>query len=65
MKKWLLLIGSVFGAFAALGIFFTNQMMYIRKKTDKVIIDRDTEDGFYDEKVYSTLPKEAFVLPLL
>ncbi|MED3880529.1 alpha/beta hydrolase [Priestia megaterium] len=63
MKKWLLLIGSVFGAFAALGIFFTNQMMYIRKKTDKVIIDRDTEDGFYDEKVYSTLPKEAFVLP--
>jgi fermentation-respiration switch protein FrsA (DUF1100 family) len=63
MKKWLLLIGSVFGAFAALGIFFTNQMMYIRKKTDKVIIDRDTEDGFYDEKVYSTLPKEEFVLP--
>jgi fermentation-respiration switch protein FrsA (DUF1100 family) len=63
MKKWLLLIGSVFGAFAALGIFFTNQMMYIRKKTDKVIIDRDREDGFYDEKVYSTLPKEAFVLP--
>ncbi|WP_195781903.1 alpha/beta hydrolase [Priestia megaterium] len=63
MKKWLLLTGSVFGAFAALGIFFTNQMMYIRKKTDKVIIDRDTEDGFYDEKVYSTLPKEAFVLP--
>lgn len=63
MKKWLLLIGSVFGAAAALGIFFTNQMMYIRKKTDKVIIDRDTEDGFYDEKVYSTLPKEAFVLP--
>ncbi|MFP7733038.1 alpha/beta hydrolase [Priestia aryabhattai] len=63
MKKWLLLIGSILGAFAALGVFFTNQMMYIRKKTDKVIIDRDTEDGFYDEKVYNALPKEAFVLP--
>lgn len=35
--------------------------MYICKKIDKVIIDCDMEDGFYDEKVYSIFFKEVFV----
>ncbi|TYR82510.1 alpha/beta hydrolase [Priestia megaterium] len=60
MKKWLLLFSSLVGAFVSIGFFFTNQMMYIRKKTNKEIIDRETADGFYDEKVYNSLLKETF-----
>ncbi|WP_420954363.1 alpha/beta hydrolase [Bacillus haynesii] len=62
MLIWLAAIGAVLLCIAALGIYFTNQIMYIKKRTDQYIIERETADGHYDEKAFAALPKEEITL---
>lgn len=62
MLIWLAAIGAVLLFIAALGIYFTNQIMYIKKRTDQYIIERETADGHYDEKAFAALPKEEITL---
>lgn len=44
MLIWLAAIGAVLLFIAALGIYFTNQIMYIKKRTDQYIIERETAE---------------------
>ncbi|ALC81494.1 MULTISPECIES: alpha/beta hydrolase [Bacillus] len=62
MKKLLIGIGVVFSVIFAIGIFFTNKIMYIKKKTEKEIIDRETLDGHYVQKTFDELPKDEINL---
>lgn len=57
MLIWLAAIGAVLLFIAALGIYFTNQIMYIKKRTDEYIIERETADGHYDEKSFCRSPE--------
>jgi fermentation-respiration switch protein FrsA (DUF1100 family) len=45
------------------GFFFTNKMMYIKKKTDEEIIDRETNLGLYNQKDFDALQKQHFSIP--
>ncbi|BDG80554.1 hypothetical protein BSF_22830 [Bacillus subtilis] len=45
MKRFLLAVGAVLAALAAIGICFTNIIMFIKKKTDEEIMKRETDDG--------------------
>ncbi|QGQ47113.1 alpha/beta hydrolase [Metabacillus sediminilitoris] len=45
------------------GFFFTNKMMYIKKKTDEEIIDRETNLGLYNQKDFDALHKQHFSIP--
>ncbi|PLR66660.1 MULTISPECIES: alpha/beta hydrolase [Bacillaceae] len=63
MKKWLIGAGIVLSYIFIVGFFFTNQMMYMKKKTDKEIIDRETKDGHFDEKEYDAYNKIEVSIP--
>lgn len=45
MKKILLAIGALLTAVIAIGIVFSNIILFIKKKTDEDIIKRETDDG--------------------
>jgi uncharacterized protein len=60
MRKWLVIFGTIITYIVTVGIFFTNKVMYIRKKTDEELLDREIKEGFYVEEVYQTLKKEPF-----
>lgn len=62
MFIWLAALGAVLLFLAALGIFFTNQIMYIKKRTDQFIIERETAEGHYAEEAFQALPKEEITL---
>ncbi|WP_141604137.1 alpha/beta hydrolase [Terrilactibacillus laevilacticus] len=51
------------GATIAAGYFVTNKIMYIRKKTDQFLIDREVHTfQHFDLKEYQSMPKEPFSL---
>jgi fermentation-respiration switch protein FrsA (DUF1100 family) len=60
MKKWLFIAGTTLAYILTIGLFFTNKMMYIRKKTDEELLKREKVDGFYIEEAYEALEKESF-----
>ncbi|ADP32955.1 putative hydrolase [Bacillus atrophaeus 1942] len=63
MKKWLTAIGAAVGIIAAIGICFTNIIMFMKKKTDEEIIKRETEDGHDVFEAFDRMEKTAFVIP--
>lgn len=63
MKKWLFIMGAIMAYVVTVGLFFTNKVMYIRKKSDEELLDRETTEGFYVEEVYESLEKEEFSVP--
>ncbi|MCY8272257.1 alpha/beta hydrolase [Bacillus sonorensis] len=63
MFIWLAVLGAVAALLVlALGLYFTNQIMYIKKRTDQFIIERETADGHYAEEEFKALPKEEITL---
>lgn len=46
---------------AAIGIFFTNKMMYIRKLTDEELIKRESDEGHYHHKEFQRLQKKVCI----
>jgi uncharacterized protein len=63
MKKVLVGIFIVLSYIFIVGFFFTNRMMYIKKKSEKEIIERETMLGFYNQHDYDTLNKKPFSIP--
>jgi len=63
MKKWVVALGAVAGVAAGAGVFFTNQIMYIKKKQDEEIITRETSEGLFDMDAYEQLEKQTFTVP--
>ncbi|MGM0874087.1 MAG: alpha/beta hydrolase [Bacillota bacterium] len=60
MKKTFLGLLLILSYIFIIGFFFTNKMMYIRKKTDEEIINRDTKFGLYSQKDFDDLEKKHF-----
>ncbi|MBD1378731.1 alpha/beta hydrolase [Metabacillus arenae] len=62
-KKWWIGLGIVLSYIFIVGFFFTNKMMYIKKKTDEDILDREVKDGHYDQKKYDAYRKQDISIP--
>ncbi|WP_307891906.1 alpha/beta hydrolase [Bacillus swezeyi] len=62
MFIWLSVLGAVLLFLFALGIFFTNQIMYIKQRTNQFIIERETAEGHYAQEAFEALPKEEICL---
>ncbi|WP_342461773.1 prolyl oligopeptidase family serine peptidase [Bacillus sp. FSL R5-0286] len=62
-KKWLAILALVLFPLAAIGIFFTNKMMYIRKLTDEELIKRESDEGHYHHEEFQQLQKEKVCIP--
>ena len=56
-KKWWIPIATFFSAIAALGIFFTNIIMFMKKKDEAVIRDRETKAKRWVPKDFDSLLK--------
>ncbi|WP_078413674.1 alpha/beta hydrolase [Priestia abyssalis] len=63
MKKWLAVFGTIIAYILTVGLFFTNKVMYIRKKSDEELLMREKAEGFYVDEVYETLEKKPFSIP--
>ena len=63
MKKIFLGLLIILSYILFIGFFFTNKMMFIKKKSDKEIIDRETSFGLFNQDVFDTLEKKHFSLP--
>lgn len=63
LKRFLLAVGAVLAAVAAIGICFTNIIMFIKKKTDEEIMKRETDDGHDVFESFERMEKTAFVIP--
>ncbi|MDM5298621.1 alpha/beta hydrolase [Bacillus pumilus] len=57
-KKWIILLASILFPLIAIGIFFTNKMMYIRQLTDEELVKRETDEGHYHHEGFQQLKKE-------
>ncbi|MFE7064272.1 alpha/beta hydrolase [Sutcliffiella sp. NPDC057660] len=62
-KRLLIVLGIILSYVLFVGIFFTNKVMYIRKKTNEEILEREMRLGHYKEEVLSTLPKKELTIP--
>lgn len=52
MKKWIAILAFILCPLIAIGIFFTNKMMYIRKLTDEELIKRESDEGHYHHEEF-------------
>lgn len=57
MKKALRLLASVLLFVSTIGLYFTNRLMYIKKKDDKFILKRERDSGRFDPLKFESLPK--------
>ncbi|RIW33590.1 alpha/beta hydrolase [Bacillus salacetis] len=63
MKKWMPAVGGALAAAAGLGVFLTNQFMYLKKKDEQVILQREISAGRLNLEEYKALPKEEVSIP--
>lgn len=57
MKKAFRTLFIILFFWLALGIYFTNRLMYMKKKDEDFILKRETEAGRVDPKALKTLPR--------
>lgn len=60
MYIWIIAVGIILAILFAIGIYLTNRIMYIKQKSEKEIIDRETLDGHFVQKKFDDLPKKEF-----
>jgi uncharacterized protein len=53
---------AVFSAIGALGIYFSNRLMYIKKKEEGLIIEREKSAGRFKPLDFENLPKREMVI---
>ncbi|MGD6994149.1 alpha/beta hydrolase [Sutcliffiella horikoshii] len=63
LKRILIVIGILLSYILFVGIFFTNKVMYIRKKTNEEILEREKLLGHFKEDIYLKLPKRELTIP--
>lgn len=61
----MLSIFAIFSALSALGIYFTNRLMYIKKKEDDLILEREKAAGRFLPLDFDLLPKREINIPSL
>lgn len=57
MKKTFRYFASFLLVVASIGVYFSNRLMYMKKKDEKLIMKRETESGRYDPAKFESLPK--------
>jgi uncharacterized protein len=62
MKKWFTVVGGAAVAAVGLGYYITSRFMYMRKKEDSLILQRETESLRFNLEEYSALPKQEIML---
>lgn len=62
-KKALRFLGSVLLAASSVGVFFSNQLMYKKKKNEKLVLERETTAGRFDPVKFENLPKREVFIP--
>jgi dipeptidyl aminopeptidase/acylaminoacyl peptidase len=62
-KPLFIFLGIILSYILFVGIFFTNKVMYIRKKTNEEILERETKLGHYKEDMYRKLSKKELTIP--
>ncbi|AWC29691.1 MULTISPECIES: alpha/beta hydrolase [Bacillus cereus group] len=62
MKRIFTTVLTILGALIGMGIFFTNKIMYLKKKTDEEILERETKKHFHLSD-FQALPKEEIWIP--
>jgi uncharacterized protein len=63
MKKIFLGLFIILSYILIIGFFFTNKMRFIKKKSDKEIIDRETSFDLFNQEAFDALEKKHFSLP--
>ncbi|WP_059171033.1 alpha/beta hydrolase [Bacillus sp. FJAT-27445] len=63
MRKALRFLFSLLGIVSAVGIYFTNRLMYMKKKEDEFILKREREAGRVIEEEYEALKKRDVLIP--
>jgi len=63
MRKLWATVPFLFGYILFVGIFFTNRLMFIKKKSDEEIIERETKDGHFNQKEFDSLKKDLISIP--
>jgi uncharacterized protein len=54
---------SFFLLFVSIGVYFSNRIMYMKKKDDDFIFQRELEAGRLNPKEYERLPKREILIP--
>ncbi|WP_449620312.1 alpha/beta hydrolase [Robertmurraya sp. Marseille-Q9965] len=63
MKRAFRFIVSFLFAFVTIGVYFSNRIMYMKKKDDEFIINREKSAGRLDSNVFERLPKREILIP--
>ncbi len=63
MKKRYLFGGGALAAVAGLGVYMTNQIMYLQKKEEAFILERETNAKRFVQEEYDSLPKTDLLIP--
>jgi len=63
VKKLFITIGALLTYIMTIGVFFTNKVMFIKKKTDEAIYRRELKEGRFTLKEINVLPKEEVTIP--
>lgn len=63
MKKLWAIVPFLFGYILFVGIFFTNKLMFIKKRSDEEIIEQETKDGHFNKKEFDSIKKESISIP--
>lgn len=62
MKKKLAVLGGAVSTLGLLGLYITNRFMYLPKKDEKDIYEREIQANRLIEREYNTLPKEEVTI---
>jgi uncharacterized protein len=57
LKKTLRYLAGIFFVLSTLGLYITNRLMYMKKKDDDLILNREKEAGRFDPIHFESLPK--------
>jgi uncharacterized protein len=58
MKKWLVILGSIFAYIIGVGVYFSNRVLYMKKKEDEFIRNREITAKRLIVSEFNELPKE-------
>lgn len=58
LKRVFIVLGILLSYILFVGIFFTNKVMYIRKKTNEEILEKERLLGHYQEELYEKIQKK-------
>ncbi|RBP89500.1 hypothetical protein DFO70_111153 [Cytobacillus firmus] len=63
MRRFLRYLFSIVLFLSSLGVYFTNRLMFMKKKEDDFILEREKESGRLDLIKYDSLPKREVLIP--